>query len=144
MVSIGPVFQLWSTFEWFCKKVFEKNKESKILWQFVLYAVILCILFCWRGKHTFLENLFASKLVTGRSMFMASLWCSAHGCFEGVALFIDREIGQLCYSPESLNVPCHISFLFPLYFTGYFVFPQLYIALFSLVKFLFSIQKKAV
>ena len=64
---------------------FGSRKEAKILWQSSVFAVLWCI---WleRNARVFNDSFSTIDFVWDRIIFLASLWCSAHGLFNGVPL----------------------------------------------------------
>ena len=64
---------------------FGSRKEAKILWQTSIFAMLWCI---WleRNSRVFNDSFSSIDFIWDRITFLASLWCSAHGLFNGVSL----------------------------------------------------------
>ena len=51
-------------------------------------------------------------------MLLASLWCSGHGTFKGVAISNLQQIGLSCFIPSFLILSFHYVFIVLIFFSS--------------------------
>lgn len=73
------------------------RKEARTLWLCLVFAILWC-LWLERNARIFQDSFATLDCIWDRIVVLASLWCSAHGCFRGVSLSdMQRDLPALLY-----------------------------------------------
>lgn len=82
--KIGCALVLWIGFSKFNFKGFGNKQDNKTLWRCAVFGILW---FVWleRNAHIFKSISLPLNLLWDSIVYMATIWCLAHGLFKGIS-----------------------------------------------------------